>query len=93
MSIARVGTMPGYVKPEIVEEGHLEIVQGEPLVDRGTNSYSYTALKGRHPTVETVSSSPFVPNDIKLNGERGLALVITGKFECITLRMLTVYRS
>ncbi|KAG8825802.1 Mismatch repair protein msh3 [Serendipita sp. 401] len=33
---------------------------------------------GRHPMIEVLSSSPFVPNSIKLGGCHGLALVLTG---------------
>jgi hypothetical protein len=42
--------------------------------------------------VESVSSSPFVPNDVKLSNEKDVAMVITGTPRLVYLRHLIKFQ-
>ncbi|MDO6355439.1 DNA mismatch repair protein MutS [Caloramator sp. CAR-1] len=60
LSFARVSFENNYVKPEITNDGIIEIIDG------------------RHPVVEKVISSPFVPNDTILDNKENMIIIITG---------------
>ncbi|MCX7903980.1 MAG: DNA mismatch repair protein MutS [Caloramator sp.] len=60
LSFARVSFENNYVKPEITNDGVIEITDG------------------RHPVVEKVISSPFVPNDTILDNKENMIIIITG---------------
>ena len=59
-SLSRVASERGYVKPAVVDEPILEIVDG------------------RHPVLEQVLGSEFVPNDVRLGGDEARIAIITG---------------
>jgi len=60
LSLARVASERGYVKPAIVDEPVLEIVDG------------------KHPVLDQVLGSEFVPNDVMLGGKAPRIGIITG---------------
>ena len=60
LSLARVASERGYVKPVIVDEPVLEIVDG------------------KHPVLDQVLGSEFVPNDVMLGGKAPRIGIITG---------------
>ena len=60
LSLARVASERGYVRPTITDEPVLDI------------------RDGRHPVIEQVLGSEFVPNDTLLGGEHARVSIITG---------------
>ncbi|KAF1824295.1 uncharacterized protein K489DRAFT_378713 [Dissoconium aciculare CBS 342.82] len=62
LSLAKVAEQPGYCKPCFTTSPEASI----------------SITRGRHPMVESITSSAFVPNDVNLHAARNRALLITG---------------
>jgi DNA mismatch repair protein MSH3 len=62
LSLAKVAEQPGYCKPTFTSSPEASI----------------SITRGRHPMVEGIMDSAFVPNDVDLHSEANRALLITG---------------
>jgi DNA mismatch repair protein MSH3 len=62
LSLAKVAEQPGYCKPKFTTSPEASIC----------------ITQGRHPMVEGILDSAFVPNDVDLHSEKNRALLITG---------------
>jgi DNA mismatch repair protein MSH3 len=62
LSLAKVAEQPGYCKPRFTS----------------SREASISITRGRHPMVEGIMDSAFVPNDVDLHSETNRALLITG---------------